>query len=64
MIFQKLKRGLGILLGKERELQPGLNQRQTKQLTLARTVVDQEDGGVRHHYKERYQQGLCLERMG
>lgn len=64
LIFQKMKRRLGILLGKKGDAEAGLDQRQTKQFPLARAVVDQENGGMQHHYREEYQQGLCREIMG
>ncbi len=54
MVIQKVKRFLGILLGKEGDIKAGLHQRQAKQLSLARAVFDQEDGGMYHHYKEMY----------
>jgi len=41
-----------ILLGEKRDVEAGLNQRQTKQFPLARAVVDQENGGMHRHYRE------------
>ncbi len=60
LALQELKRCLCILFSKEGDVDAGLLQCQAKQLPLARTVLDQENGGMRHHYGERDQQGLCL----
>jgi len=62
LVVQKVKCRLGVLFGREGDGQAGLYQRQAKQFALAWAVVDEEDGVMRHHYKERYQQGLCRER--
>ena len=64
MVVQKVKRCISVLFGKEGDGQTGLYQRQAKQFALAGAVVDQEDGVMRHHYMERYQQGLCLVMTG
>lgn len=59
MVIQKLKCRFGVLLNRERDIKPGLRQREAKEFALAGAVVDQEDGVMRHHYREEYQQGLC-----
>jgi hypothetical protein len=48
-IFEQVKCRLGILLGKEGDVEAGLDQRQAKQFSLARAVFDQKNGGMRHH---------------
>ena len=61
-VGQKMKRGFRIVLCVEHDIEAGLGERQAKQLAVAGAVFYQEDGGVRHHYKRRYQQGMCRAR--
>ena len=49
-VIQEMQRSIRVVLGIEDDVEPGLDQRQAKQLALAGAVFDQEDGGVRHHY--------------
>ena len=50
--LKKGKRRLRIVLSIEGDIETDLRQREAKQFALAWAVFDQEDGGVRHHYRE------------
>ena len=58
-VIQEMQRGICVGFGIESAVESGLGQCQTKEFALAGAVFDQEDGGVRHHYIEGYQQGMC-----
>ena len=56
------ERRLRVMLGIQRNIETGLNQREAEQFALAGAVFDQEDGGVRHHYIKGHEQGMCRAR--
>ena len=53
-VLKKTEGRIGVLLSMERDVEAGLRQGEAKEFTLARAVFDQEDGGVRHHYRRGY----------
>ena len=59
LVLQEPQCRFGILFSSECDIQSGLSQCQAEQFPLAGAIFDQENGVMRHHYKERYQQGLC-----
>jgi hypothetical protein len=54
-----LERRIGALLGMEHHGEAGLGEGEAEEFAFAWAVFDQEDGGMRHHYRRGYQQGLC-----
>ena len=57
------ERRLRVMLGIEGNIEAGLGERQAKEFALAGAVFDQEDGGMRHHYREDISRD-CAGRIG
>ena len=62
LTLKKMECGLGILLCIQRDIETGLHQCEAEQFALAWAVFDQQNGGMRHHYRGRHQQGMCQAR--
>ncbi len=62
LIFKKAEGSFGVLLGMERHIEACLSEREAKEFSFARAVVDQEDGGMRRHI-QMTPQGLCRAKL-
>jgi hypothetical protein len=49
LVLKKTEGRFRVLFSIEDDIEAGLGQRQAKEFAFAWAVVDQEDGGVRHH---------------